>query len=141
MKKTYKIRKFISEFFYKIYTFLIRKEPCILYRRPYSYNIDDTDGFSNQCPFCEPTEKIIEETDLFIVLPNKFPYPKTKNHILVCPKRHIKDWIELTTEELVDIRNIISKYMKENYILLGREFAHNKGASVYHLHIHLIKGK
>ena|GEM_PF-2047625 len=117
----------------------MRREPCILYRRAYAYNIDDTDGFSKKCPFCEPTEEIIEESDLFIVLPNKFPYPRTENHILVCPKRHIKDWMELTTEELVEMRNIMSKYMKDDYTLLGREFAHNKDSSVHHLHVHLIK--
>ncbi len=139
MKKIYKIKWYISEIFYKIYTFVIRREPCILYRRSYSYNIDDNDWFSSQCPFCEPTEKIIKETELFIILPNKFPYPRTENHILVCPKRHIKDWMELTNEELIELRNIMSKYMKNDYTLLGREFAHNKDASVHHLHVHLIK--
>ena len=108
MKKKNKLISCLSEFLYKIYGFLIRKEPCILYRRPYSYNIDDTDGYNNQCPFCDPTEKIIEETNLFLILPNRYPYPRTENHILVCPKRHIKDWMKLTTKELLELRNIMS---------------------------------
>ena len=134
-----KCRWTMSEFFYKLYTFLIRREPCILYRRPYMYNKDDKDWYSNSCPFCEIKEEIREETDLFIVLPNIYPYPRTEDHLLVCPKRHIKDWMEMTDEELINMRDLLSKYMKQDYTLLGREFVNNKDASVHHLHMHLIK--
>ena len=73
-------------------------------------------------------------------------YPVSKYHCLVIPKRHIKDYFELSNEELVSC-NILIKLMKDEIINkdktvkgfnLGTNIGKVSGQSILHCHFHLI---
>jgi len=117
---------------------------CVLYTRTYNYTKKDKNYnwflSEKDCPFCQK-ENLLKENKYTYIIKNINPYPNTEDHILLTPKRHIKTWWELNKEELDEIQQIITKYLDKDYILLWRQFTKLKsrsGASVYHLHMHLI---
>ncbi len=104
------------------------------------------------CPFCrENIEKyhskpILFETKSWIVTENAWPYENTQKHILLISQRHIKTVDELTDEEWLDVKEI-QKNIKQNFNLksasiLGRLGDPTlSGATVSHLHLHIISAK
>ena len=73
-------------------------------------------------------------------------YPVSKHHCLVIPKRHIKDYFDLTNEELLACNNLI-KIVKNEIINkdqsvkgfnVGTNIGKVSGQSIFHCHIHLI---
>ena len=63
---------------------------------------------NNPCLFCNISES-------GSALENEFAYasydsyPVSEHHCLIIPKRHIKDFFELTNEELISCNNLIKK--------------------------------
>ena len=97
------------------------------------------------CPFCSLYEntEIITETQLAYAIYDKFPV--NPGHSLVIPRRHVKDYFELTPEEqnacwelLNQLKVILDlKYRPDAYnIGINNLFA--AGQTVPHVHIHLI---
>ena len=73
-------------------------------------------------------------------------YPVSEHHCLIIPKRHIKDYFDLTNEELLACNNLI-KIVKNEIINkdktvtgfnLGTNIGKVSGQSIYHCHFHLI---
>ncbi len=73
-------------------------------------------------------------------------YPVSKYHCLVIPKRHIKDFFDLTNEELVACNNLI-KIVKDEIVNkdktvkgfnIGTNIGKVSGQSILHCHFHLI---
>ena len=73
-------------------------------------------------------------------------YPVSEHHCLVIPKRHIKDYFDLTNEELLACNDLI-KIIKDEIINkdktvagfnLGTNIGKASGQSIYHCHFHLI---
>ena len=73
-------------------------------------------------------------------------YPVSENHCLVIPKRHIKDYFDLTNEELLACNELI-KIVKNEIINkdetvrgfnLGTNIGKVSGQSIKHCHFHLI---
>ena len=73
-------------------------------------------------------------------------YPVSEYHCLIIPKRHIKDYFDLTNEELLACNDLI-KIMKNEIINkdetvrgfnLGTNIGKVSGQSIHHCHFHLI---
>ena len=73
-------------------------------------------------------------------------YPVSEHHCLVIPKRHMKDYFDLTNEELLACNNLI-KIVKNEIINkdktvtgfnLGTNIGKVSGQSIHHCHFHLI---
>ena len=67
---------------------------------------------NNPCLFCN-----IKESDLIfqnnLVYASYDTYPVTNKHCLIIPKRHIKNYFDLTSSELIACDEIIKKIKKE----------------------------
>jgi ATP adenylyltransferase len=86
------------------------------------------------------------ETDHWIVTPNAYPYEHTTLHLLVIARRHVKTMTDLTHEERADLGEAIAqveeRFKLDSYAfgLRSGDFRYN-GASVEHLHGHVVVGK
>ena len=73
-------------------------------------------------------------------------YPVTEHHCLIIPKRHIKDYFDLSNDELVACNEIIQIIKKEiikkdptvKGFNLGTNIGKVSGQSILHCHLHLI---
>jgi len=86
---------------------------------------------------------LIKEGKYTAICVNKFPY--NSGHILIFPKRHMRDYRELKKEE----ENELNHFLKESLNILdnlyspsGYNIGYNigdfSGASISHLHMHVI---
>ena len=100
---------------------------------------------NNPCLFCNIKESsLVEENNLAYV--SYDTYPVTDYHCLIIPKRHIKDYFDLTQEEIVACDQLIKKIKKEIEIKdksvkgfnIGTNSGKVAGQSIMHSHIHLI---
>ena len=73
-------------------------------------------------------------------------YPVSDYHCLIIPKRHVRDYFELTNEELIACNDLV-KIVKEEVINkdntvkafnIGANVGKISGQSIMHCHIHLI---
>ena len=73
-------------------------------------------------------------------------YPVSELHCLIIPKRHVKDYFELTNDEVIACNELIKKIKKEilskdalvRGFNIGINIGKTAGQSVLHCHIHLI---
>ena len=100
---------------------------------------------NNPCLFCNTDKKeYIFENDLAYATFDS--YPVSKFHVLIIPKRHIKNYFELSADELVACNKIIflikNKIENEDQTIKGFNLGTNcgkiAGQSINHCHIHLI---
>lgn len=91
-----------------------------------------------------PSEKVFENERILAI---KDIYPKAPIHILIMPKKEIKNLQSVSVDDLNLISEIISvvqKLAKEFHIEEGYRLLTNNGADagqeVFHLHFHLIGG-
>ena len=100
---------------------------------------------NNPCLFCKPKiTSIAHENDLAYVSYDS--YPVSEYHCLVIPKRHLKDYFELTNDELLACNDLI-KIVKHEIMNkdkgvvafnIGTNIGEVSGQSIMHCHIHLI---
>ncbi len=100
---------------------------------------------NNPCLFCNvKKQEFIFENDLAFAVFDS--YPISKFHSLVIPKRHIKDYFDLTNEELACCHDLLSKLknkinFEDNLVKgfnIGSNSGKSAGQSIFHCHIHLI---
>tara|TARA_B100000902_G_scaffold398480_1_gene465401 strand:+ start:2280 stop:2678 length:399 start_codon:yes stop_codon:yes gene_type:complete len=100
---------------------------------------------NNPCLFCNTKESgFAYENDLAYASYDS--YPVSKQHCLIIPKRHIKDYFELSKDELIAcdelikiIKNeILSKDHDVKGFNLGTNIGKVSGQSILHCHFHLI---
>ena len=100
---------------------------------------------NNPCLFCNIKESgCAHENSLAYASYDS--YPVSEYHCLIIPKRHIKDYFDLSNEELVacnDLIKIIKKEIKDKDpsvkgFNLGTNIGKVSGQSILHCHIHLI---
>ena len=100
---------------------------------------------NNPCLFCNIIESsLAEENNLAYA--SYDTYPVTDYHCLIIPKRHIKDYFDLTQEEIIACYQLIKKIKKEIEIKdksvkgfnIGTNSGKVAGQSIMHSHIHLI---
>ena len=74
------------------------------------------------------------------------PYPVSEKHSLIIPKRHIKNYFDLSDNEILECNNLI-KYLRRHIenidktvegFNLGTNSGTVAGQSILHCHIHLI---
>ena len=100
---------------------------------------------NNPCLFCNINESgLAEENDLAYASYDSFPV--TDMHCLIIPKRHVKDYFDLTDEEIIACNMLIKNIMKEiefkdpkvKGFNIGTNAGKISGQSILHCHIHLI---
>ena len=100
---------------------------------------------NNPCIFCKIDKKnVIYENDYAYV--NYDPYPVSKFHSLIIPKRHMIDFFDLKENELIACYDVIHKIkneiIKKDKTVKGFNIGTNagliSGQTIMHCHIHLI---
>ncbi len=99
------------------------------------------------CVFCElAKEHLIYEDELIYVIHDK--YPVTEGHLLVIPKKHYENIMEMPDEELCDLIKVVKKMqillmekldvkgftIKQNW----QPFVKNNKLVVHHVHFHVV---
>ena len=100
---------------------------------------------NNPCLFCNIKEsEYAYENDLAYASYDS--YPVSNHHCLIIPKRHIRDYFDLTNEELIACNKLI-KIIKDEIIKkdqtvkgfnIGTNIGKVSGQSILHCHFHLI---
>ena len=100
---------------------------------------------NNPCLFCNAKESGIAAENQFAYA-SYDTYPVSDFHCLIIPKRHVKDYFEMSDEELLACNDLIIKI--KNKILakdktvkafnIGTNAGKMSGQSIMHCHIHLI---
>ena len=100
---------------------------------------------NNPCLFCDSKKSgIAHENDLAYASYDS--YPVSDHHCLIIPKRHTKDYFDMTNDELIacnDLIQIIKNEIleKDNTVKgfnIGTNAGKIAGQSILHCHIHLI---
>ena len=100
---------------------------------------------NNPCLFCNVKESgCAHENELAYASYDS--YPVSEHHCLIIPKRHIKDYFDLSNDELVacnDLLKIVKKEITNKDPLvkgfnLGTNIGIVSGQSILHCHFHLI---
>ena len=100
---------------------------------------------NNPCLFCNPKESgIAHENDLAYASYDS--YPVSEGHCLIIPKRHVKDYFDLSNDEIIAcndlIKEIKNEIIKKDNSVKGFNVGSNagkiSGQSILHCHIHLI---
>ena len=100
---------------------------------------------NNPCLFCN-AKKSGYTKDNQLAYASYDTYPVSKLHCLIIPKRHIKDYFDLTEEELLACNHLI-KNMKDEILKtdptvegfnIGTNAGKVSGQSIFHCHFHLI---
>ena len=100
---------------------------------------------NNPCLFCNSEKSgCAHENDLAYASYDS--YPVSEYHCLIIPKRHIKDYFDLSNEELIACNKLIKIIKKEitnkdssvKGFNLGTNIGKVSGQSILHCHFHLI---
>jgi len=100
---------------------------------------------NNPCIFCDYKQSVFAFENRFAYA-SYDTYPVSKHHCLIIPKRHMKNFFDITDEELLACNNLI-KIVKEDIISkdrkvagfnLGTNIGRVSGQSILHCHFHLI---
>ncbi len=97
---------------------------------------------NKECIFCQMKDYILEN-ELAYAIYDK--YPVGKGHMLFIPKRHVKDFFDITKEEREAIFELIDegkklldeKYSPDSYNV-GINCGEHAGQTIMHVHVHLI---
>tara|TARA_B100001564_G_C20140913_1_gene446606 strand:- start:140 stop:538 length:399 start_codon:yes stop_codon:yes gene_type:complete len=100
---------------------------------------------NNPCLFCN-VEKSGSAYENELAYASFDSYPVTEHHCLIIPKRHIKDYFDLSNEELVACNDLLQIVKKEiikkdpsvKGFNLGTNIGKVSGQSILHCHLHLI---
>ena len=100
---------------------------------------------NNPCLFCNVEKSgCVHENELAYASYDS--YPVSEHHCLIIPKRHIKDYFDLSNDELVACNELIKIVKKEitnkdplvKGFNLGTNIGIVSGQSILHCHFHLI---
>ena len=100
---------------------------------------------NNPCLFCNIKESgLTKENNLAYASYDSFPV--SEGHCLIIPKRHVKDYFDLSNEEIIAcndlIKEIKNEIIKKDSSVKGFNIGSNagkiSGQSILHCHIHLI---
>ena len=100
---------------------------------------------NNPCLFCNAKESGIAAENQFAYA-SYDSYPVSDFHCLIIPKRHVKDYFEMSDEELLACNDLITKIKNEilakdktvKAFNIGTNAGQISGQSIMHCHIHLI---
>ena len=100
---------------------------------------------NDPCLFCNNKESGLADENT-LAYASYDTYPVSKLHCLIIPKRHVKDYFELTNDEVIACNELIKRIKKEILLKdalvkgfnIGTNIGKAAGQSVLHCHIHLI---
>jgi len=100
---------------------------------------------NNPCLFCNAKESGIAAENEFAYA-SYDSYPVSDFHCLIIPKRHVKDYFEMSDEEILACNDLIMKIKNEiltkdksvKAFNIGTNAGKISGQSIMHCHIHLI---
>ena len=100
---------------------------------------------NNPCLFCNAKESGIAAENQFAYA-SYDSYPVSDFHCLIIPKRHVKDYFEMSDEEILACNDLIIKIKNEilakdktvKAFNIGTNVGKISGQSIMHCHIHLI---
>ena len=89
------------------------------------------------------TGLVATETERFGILANLYPY--NPGHLMVVPKRHVEDVVDLDSEEVLELHDVqvqVMTLLRDLYTPSGFNVGYNigasSGASIPHLHLHIV---
>jgi len=95
------------------------------------------------CPFCNIDREFILDSDLCFAVYDRFPV--SEGHILVIPKRHVKDYFNLNKEEIdriwgmvTQVKDLIDSKNNPQGYNIGFNVGESAGQTIKHVHIHVI---
>jgi diadenosine tetraphosphate (Ap4A) HIT family hydrolase len=100
---------------------------------------------NNPCLFCNIKDSgLTEENELAYASYDS--YPVSEQHCLIIPKRHVKNYFDLTDEEIIACNQLMKKIREKIEIKdktvkgfnIGTNIEKVAGQSIMHCHIHLI---
>jgi len=100
---------------------------------------------NNPCIFCnEKKNNIVDENEHAYA--SYDPYPVSKKHCLIVPKRHVKNYFDLSEKEILACNQLIKsmkiKIEEKDKSVKGFNIGTNSGKaagqSIMHCHVHLI---
>ena len=100
---------------------------------------------NDPCLFCNIKESGLADENT-LAYASYDTYPVSKLHCLIIPKRHVKDYFELSNNEVIACNELLKK-IKEEILFrdplvkgfnVGTNVGKVAGQSVLHCHIHLI---
>jgi len=109
------------------------------------YNFISMRDPNNPCLFCNIKESCLA-TENTLAYASYDSYPVSEGHCLIIPKRHVKDYFDLTDEEVIACNDLV-KYIKKEVEVndpavkgfnIGTNVGKISGQSILHCHIHLI---
>ena len=100
---------------------------------------------NNPCLFCNIKESGLADENT-LAYASYDTYPVSDLHCLIIPKRHVKDYFDLTNSEVIACNDLINKIKHEiinkdssvKGFNIGTNVGLTAGQSVMHCHIHLI---
>ncbi|MDA9108631.1 HIT family protein [Candidatus Pelagibacter sp.] len=100
---------------------------------------------NNPCLFCNSKQSGLAVENEFAYA-SYDTYPVSEFHCLIIPKRHVKDYFDLSDNEVIAcnklIKKVKDKIISEDPSVKGFNIGTNSGAiagqSIMHCHIHLI---
>lgn len=121
------------------------------WRSQYIESFKDKKG-DEGCIFCSAIDQNVEDQKSLKVLDQQFTmvmlnlYPYNNGHLMVVPKRHLSNFIDLTNEEIIEINNSVKislqalqNLMKPHGFNYGANLGKAAGAGIdQHLHFHIV---
>ena len=116
---------------------------------PWRVNYVRNQKKSKGCIFCQaktakPKDYVIFKTRFSIAMLNIYPY--NNGHLMVAPKRHIRDLSQLNDAQTLDLikalnkaKKLLDKVLKPDGYNVGANLGHAAGAGIAgHLHLHIV---
>jgi diadenosine tetraphosphate (Ap4A) HIT family hydrolase len=99
---------------------------------------------SSDCPFCDvPPERVVDGTDLALVVEDAFPV--SPGHTLILPRRHVPSYFDLSAAELMAVSELLLRAQRRlaterspSGFNVGINVGDAAGQTVMHAHVHLI---
>lgn len=103
------------------------------------------------CLFCpgeidrDGPQVVLRDPD-WLVRHNDFPYAGTRLHLLVVPRRHVTDLLDLTDDELAGfwrVGRVLRDRFELDFYGLGARCGDCRftGGTIAHVHVHLVVGE
>ncbi len=111
------------------------------WRLAYVQHADELD----RCIFCEPEpELLVAGGEQALVVMNRYPY--ASGHLLVAPRRHVGDFVELSADEALEVHRLAAagiEALRAEYAPQGFNLGWNlgrvAGAGIEdHVHLHVV---
>ena len=112
---------------------------------PWRINYIKNANKKGKCIFCDSNHNfVVFKTRESVCMLNIYPY--NNGHLMVAPKRHIRDLSQLNDAQTLDLikalnkaKKLLDKVLKPDGYNIGANLGHAAGAGIAgHLHLHIV---